>query len=173
MAIVNTVTPPPSMKATLCRYIVNINTGWHFIIGIGLGWNVGPATYDPEAFLVRGKPATLSPGIESIFPKVLGCLYISFSIGLFYSSIVNTKDSIRTASLPVLCYHFVAGLDAYMEWNTATVINVDKMDIHDPIIGHTIFCTLNIVAFILAGYVINNNDGFGYYDHYSNNNKRK
>ena len=133
--------------------IVSLIALGHFLLGLGIGWEIGPVVYDPETLLVRGSPATLEPGLERLFPKVLGCIYVSFGMGLVYSLLVvvpSDQAATRTALVPLLCYHSGAALDALRGTNAAAM-NAEKMDPNEPLVGHALFLTLSAVAFVLSG----------------------
>ena len=135
------------MKA---RILVSLCSFGHALLGLGIGWGIGPVAYDPESMMVRGKPASMEPGLEKLFPRLLGCLYVSLSVGLLYAVLMNTTEAMRAALLPCICYHCGAGLDAFFGWNSAA-INAEKMDPNEPLVGHSVFLTLSTVAFILSG----------------------
>ena len=62
------------------RILTTIVATFHLVIGLGIGWGVGPVEYDPAAFIVAGQPGKWQPGgLEILFPRILGCLYVSIA----------------------------------------------------------------------------------------------
>ena len=140
------------------RILTAIVATFHLVIGLGIGWNVGPVEYDPAAFIVAGQPGKWQPGgLEILFPRILGCLYVSIATGLLFAAlIINTKDSIRSSLVVALCYHFGAATDAMNLFREDTgAINADKLDPMEPIYGHSLLFTLSLISFVLAGSVGN------------------
>ncbi|CAB9520090.1 expressed unknown protein [Seminavis robusta] len=146
----------------ISRIIVGLCAIGHLLIGLGIGWGIGPVEYDPEAFFVRSTMVgKLEPGLETLFPRLLGCLYASLAMGLFYALIIVTtagRDEtnqhhqvLRVSLVPCIFYHFGAATDAMNLFREdAGAINPDKLDPNEPAIGHCFFLVLSIVAFVLA-----------------------
>lgn len=141
----------------------------HLLIGLGIGWSIGPVPYDPAAFMVRGMVGAPQPGLETLFPRLLGCVYVSFGAGMLfatslllwgssrmdsYPAAAGAGNTIRAALLPCIVYHAGALSDAlnlFWKDTTSAAINTDKIDPMEPVYGHGLFLTLLNIAFFVAG----------------------
>jgi hypothetical protein len=56
----------------------------HGLLAVGYLYLVGPLAYDPSTLLLRGEPATLQDGVETVFPQVLGGFYGGVTVGLIF-----------------------------------------------------------------------------------------
>lgn len=140
-----------SLPSTTSHVAVGFIAVGHLLIGVGIGWGIGPIVYNAEQMMVRGSPATVQPGLETLFPKVLGWLYISLGMGLLYSIVLEgTSSAIRTALVPCLLYHLGAAVDALSGGVTADAINHDKMNPSEVLVGHLVFIILGLSAYTLS-----------------------
>jgi hypothetical protein len=151
------LSPPNTVLNVLGRFVLLLLGFGHGIIVIGIWANTGPVSWEPAMFLVRGEPATNLPGMESAFPKVLAAAYSGFTMGCLHAATIGfTSSAVQTATIPLMLYHFAA---LYFHiFGESQIVNPEKMDPTENIVGHGMFGVLSMITFFLIGVAVSNNN---------------
>ncbi len=117
------------MPSILCNVIVTLNILFHLNISIDFLFNL-KIFWDPEVFLIDGKPGDGTHSLEHLVRLLLGMQHGSYYVGILFGYYLGTVKSIRAGLIgPIFYYFYIAvfSLTLFRNWQVMNKYYIEAL----------------------------------------------